>query len=105
MILVSIRVEVKMPNIVPKRNMESCRGTSINVPGMFHDPHKHMEIFADLPSIKHNVDNNRAQSHKLFMNASKEAYQRFRPYFSFTKLEDGEQYELDKETRRLFVII
>ena len=35
--------------------------------------------------------------------ASKEAYQRFRPYFQFAKLQDGEQYELDTETRRLFV--
>lgn len=50
--------------------MDSVRGTAINIPGMFHDPHKHMELFADLPSIKHNVDSNRAQQHKLFMNCN-----------------------------------
>ena len=48
----------------------AARGTALNVPGMFHDPHMHMELFTDLPSIKHNVDANRAQEHKLFMNGS-----------------------------------
>ena len=48
--------------------MEGLRGNSMGAPGQFHDPSRHMELFCDLPSIKHNVDNNRAQVHKLFMN-------------------------------------
>jgi hypothetical protein len=38
------------------------------------------------------------------MLASREAYQRFKPYFNIVKIEDSEQYEVDTETRRLYVI-
>ncbi len=59
MSLDSIRVGVLLyNNIVHRRKLDSISDTAINKPGMFHDPHKHMEIFADLPSIKHNVDFN-----------------------------------------------
>jgi hypothetical protein len=48
--------------------MDNARSNAIEQPGMFHDPHKHMEAFADKPSIKHGVDSHRAQEHKLFMH-------------------------------------
>jgi hypothetical protein len=69
MIMGFIKVEVIIGKIilVPKKDKGSVRGESLGRNGEFHDPFYHNELTADLPSVKHNVDENRAMNHKRWM--------------------------------------
>jgi hypothetical protein len=44
------------------------RGNSLGVNGSYHDPNLHMTLTADLPSVKHTIDESTAMNHKLWMN-------------------------------------
>jgi hypothetical protein len=48
----------------------SIRNGAMGLPGEFHEPNFHNEATADLPSVKHNVDESRALVHKRWMDGN-----------------------------------
>jgi curved DNA-binding protein CbpA len=90
---------------VPRQDNGPMRGNSYGIPGMHHDPWFHNEKIHDTPHVRDHVSTKEAVDHKLFMNPSRQGYQRFRPYFKMDEIEKDENYYVDSEHRRLFVIV
>jgi hypothetical protein len=66
------------------------------VPGQFHSPHGFNYMINDNPSINP-LGRTDAQTHKIYMNESKENYQRFKPYFYMDQVEKDSQYDMTTE--------
>lgn len=88
---------------MPRKGKGFIRGNALGVPGQPHSPQMHNLNVHDNPSAN-SLDMPQAQMHKMYMNTSRDKFQRFRPYFNMDEVEQDTQYDVTDEHRRLVQI-